>query len=174
MTYTSELFTAILKLKLCLQNACLSDFVFRVQTTTPGLIPNICNAEIPEIPNLSTRDPTYVMTMETTHWTFCDVYSINASQWYRSKAKMSNTSCPSMYTCGTKFPIWMKDIGQSSTLDPQETKEHSTGLSNIHGSTTDNGETDTSRNGDTTPIRRTYSTSSPKTEHPFRNGILHN
>ncbi|XP_060575459.1 mucin-22-like [Ruditapes philippinarum] len=67
---------------------------------------DICSAEIPGIPNLSSRDPTFVMTTETSHWTFCDVYSINISQWYRSKTLMS-TSCPSMYMCGTKFPIWM-------------------------------------------------------------------
>jgi hypothetical protein len=80
---------------------------------------DVCNRIIPEIPNVSTRDPTYVMTNETSHWKFCDVYSINTSQWYRSETRMS-TSCPSsMYMCGTKFPIWMngKMIYIQMTLD---------------------------------------------------------
>ncbi|XP_060554394.1 uncharacterized protein LOC132715416 [Ruditapes philippinarum] len=72
-----------------------------------GSATDVCNRIIPEIPNVSTRDPTYVMTNETSHWKFCDVYSINTSQWYSSETRMS-TSCPSsMYMCGTKFPIWM-------------------------------------------------------------------
>ncbi|XP_060577704.1 uncharacterized protein LOC132734859 [Ruditapes philippinarum] len=82
-------------------------FIVGVATSDcSGSATDVCNGIIPEIPNVSTRDPTFVMTNETSHWKFCDVYSINTSQWYRSETRMS-TSCPSMYMCGTKFPIWM-------------------------------------------------------------------
>ncbi|XP_060554392.1 uncharacterized protein LOC132715415 isoform X3 [Ruditapes philippinarum] len=83
---------------------------------------DVCNAEIPEFPNLSSRDPTFVITNKTSNATYCDVYSITTSQWYKSEARMS-VSCPGMYMCGTKFPIWMVDIGPLSTIDPQHTND---------------------------------------------------
>lgn len=76
---------------------------------------DVCNAEIPEFPNLSSRDPTFVITNKTSNATYCDVYSITTSQWYKSEARMS-VSCPGMYMCGTKFPIWM--VGKNP--EPEE------------------------------------------------------
>ncbi|XP_053376838.1 uromodulin-like [Mercenaria mercenaria] len=67
---------------------------------------DLCDGVIPDIPYLATRDPTVMVTNVTFNWIFCDVYAINTSMWYKSKTPMS-TSCPSMFMCGTKFPIWM-------------------------------------------------------------------
>ncbi|XP_060596767.1 oncoprotein-induced transcript 3 protein-like, partial [Ruditapes philippinarum] len=91
---------------------CFAVIFFGIQTGATTIncfssASDVCTTEIPEIPNLSSRDPTFPMTNTTSHWTFCDVYSINTSKWYKSDARMSE-SCPSMYMCGTKFPIWLK------------------------------------------------------------------
>ncbi|XP_045184937.2 uncharacterized protein LOC123542948 [Mercenaria mercenaria] len=67
---------------------------------------DLCDAEMPVIPYLASRDPTVLITNATSNWTFCDVFAINITTWYKSIYPMS-TTCPSMYSCGTKFPIWM-------------------------------------------------------------------
>ncbi|XP_060585672.1 pancreatic secretory granule membrane major glycoprotein GP2-like, partial [Ruditapes philippinarum] len=66
----------------------------------------LCTNDMVEIPSLETRDPSVMTTNETSHWTFCDVYSIDTNTWYKSGIPMT-TLCPSMYMCGAKFPIWM-------------------------------------------------------------------
>ncbi|XP_060570791.1 uncharacterized protein LOC132729064 isoform X2 [Ruditapes philippinarum] len=67
---------------------------------------DICLLEMSEVPNLESRSPSYTINIVTSNLKFCDMYEIHANKWYRSQSPMS-TSCPSMYMCGTKFPIWM-------------------------------------------------------------------
>lgn len=62
-----------------------------------------------EMPDLSTRGPETVITEELFERRFCDVYAVDTRLWYRSSSLMTS-SCPKMYTCSTKFPIWQKGI----------------------------------------------------------------
>lgn len=68
---------------------------------------DICMKADKEIPFLLTRGPDNIVTEELFHSRFCDVFAIDTGQWYHSNIPMS-TTCPDMYMCGTKYPIWLR------------------------------------------------------------------